>query len=80
MLPAGSPKAMPFRRKNKPPIGAADARYDFDRGLVNFEFDFPRDEPLAVGDDEIEFVTSLGQPLKRKLKLRTMVVNGRLEL
>jgi hypothetical protein len=72
--------ATTLRRKNKPPIGAADARYDFDRGLVNFEFDFPRDEPLAVGDDEIEFVTSLGQPLKRKFKLKTMVVNGRLEL
>ncbi|HEY7172388.1 MAG TPA: hypothetical protein VH417_16160 [Vicinamibacterales bacterium] len=72
--------ATALRRRNKPPIGAVDARYDFDRSLVNFEFDFPRDEPLAVGDDEIEFVTSLGQPLKRKFKLRTMMVNGRLEL
>jgi hypothetical protein len=69
-----------LRRKNNPPIGAVDARYDYDGSLVNFEFDFPRDEPLAVGDDEIEFVTSLGQPLKRKFKLRTMVVAGHLEL
>jgi len=69
-----------LRRKNKPPIGAVDARYDNDGSLVNFEFDFPRDEPLAVDDDEIEFVTSLGQSLKRKFKLRTMMVAGRLEL
>jgi hypothetical protein len=72
--------ATALRRRNRSPVGAVDARYDFDRGLVNFEFDFPRDEPFTVGDDEIEFVTSLGQPLKRKFKLKTMVVNGRLEL
>jgi hypothetical protein len=73
-------EATALRRKNKPPIGAVDARYDYDRSLVTFEFDFPRDEPLAVGDDEIEFVTAFGQPLKRKFKLKTMVVGGHLEL
>jgi hypothetical protein len=72
--------ATQLRRKSKPAIGAVDARYEFDRSLVTFEFDFPRDEPLVIADDEIEFVTSLGQPLKRKFKLRTMVVAGRLEL
>jgi hypothetical protein len=72
--------ATALRRKNKPPIAAVDARYDYDRGLVNFEFDFPRDEPLEVADEEIEFVTSIGQPLKRKFKLRTMVIAGQLEL
>jgi hypothetical protein len=72
--------ATELRRKNKPPIGAVDARYDYEHSLVTFEFEFPRDEPLAVGDDEIEFVTVFGQPLKRKFKLRTMVVGGRLEL
>lgn len=72
--------ATSLRRKNKPPIGAVDARYDYDRSLVNFEFDFPRDAPLEVTDDEIEFVTSIGQPLKRKFKLKTMVIAGQLEL
>jgi hypothetical protein len=73
-------EATALRRKNKPPISAAAARYDYEQTLVTFEFDFPRDEPLVIGDDEIEFVAAFGQPLRKKFKLKDMMLAGRLEL
>jgi hypothetical protein len=47
---------------------------------VTLELDFPRDEPLAIGDDEIEFVTAFSQPVEKKFTLKDMMFAGRLEL
>ena len=48
---------------------------------VDIIFVFPKTQPIAADDKEVEFILKLGQvEAKRKFNLKDMVYNGKLEL
>lgn len=54
-----------------PPFGA----------YLSITFRFPRTEPIALADKEVEFISDAGMvKLKKKFDLKAMVYEGRLEL
>ncbi len=70
-----------LERGEKPPIAAAQAGPQREGQGFAFVYAFPRTDPITLDDEEVEFVTQIGEvTIKRKFELEDMVVNGQLEL
>ena len=70
-----------LERKNMDPISPDDIRIFRDGDSVMVMYFFPRTNAIALGDKDVEFVTTLAQTeVKKKFKLEDMVFAGQLAL
>ena len=70
-----------LERNGKPPILPVQAGPQREGRSLSLVYVFPKDDPIVLEDDEIEFVSKVGDTtIKRKFKLEEMVFNDRLEL
>jgi hypothetical protein len=70
-----------LNRRRAEPIPAVSADFTHDGDLALIEFSFPRTDAITVTDQEVEFVTKLGQEtVRKKFKLKDMIFQGRLAL
>jgi len=70
-----------LRREGKPPIGAIKAGVQVTRGGSLLMIAFPRTDPIALSDGDVEFDVKIGQlDFKKKFKLKEMVYKGQLTL
>jgi hypothetical protein len=67
--------------KTKGAMKPADIQIATSPKEIDVLFSFPRTTPYSLDDQEVEFVTKVGNsPLKYKFRLKDMVFNGKLEL
>jgi hypothetical protein len=70
-----------LRRGRKPPIALAQGGMQQTGPTLTLVFAFPRTDPIALDDKDVEFVTALGSiEIKKKFSLKDLVYNGELEL
>ena len=70
-----------LERNGKPPILPVQAGPRREGRSLSLVYVFPKDDPIVLEDDEVEFVAKVGETtIKRKFKLEEMVFNDRLEL
>lgn len=70
-----------LERKGRAPIVPAQAQPQRAERGVSILYVFPKDEAIVLEDDEVEFITKIGDvTIKRKFKLEDMVFNDQLEL
>ena len=70
-----------LKRKNKDPIRPEIVETHKREESVTLFVSFPRTDPIALEDKNVEFEMKLGpMTLKRKFKLKDMIFDGRLEL
>jgi hypothetical protein len=70
-----------LRRAGRPPIAATAGGPQTSGTAVALIFAFPRTDAITPQDNDVEFVTKLGDlEIKRKFKLKEMVAAGRLQL
>jgi len=70
-----------LRRKGRPDIPAKQAGTQMIRGGALLMIGFPRTDPIALSDDEVELDVKLGQlEITKKFKLRDLVYHGKLSL
>jgi hypothetical protein len=71
-----------LKRAHKPPIPLLQGGIQQDgRGTVTLIYAFPRTDPIALDDQEVEFVTAFGTvEIKQKFKLKDLAVHGELDL
>jgi hypothetical protein len=74
-------KITSLRRAGRPPIAASAGGPQTSGKAFALIFAFPRTDAITPQDNEVEFVTKLGDlEIKRKFKLKEMVAAGRLQL
>jgi hypothetical protein len=67
--------------KGKDAIAAADVKADRQGNVVTLILFFPRSNPIAVADNEVEFAFKLNAlNIKKKFKLKDMMFDGKLEI
>ena len=71
-----------LKRDGKAPILAEDVEPFFQRDeTVILEFAFLKDDPITLADDEVEFVTTLGETeVERSFSLRDMMFGDALAM
>ena len=70
-----------LKRKNKDPISPDDMGTAVDGESVMVVFVFPKTDAIALDDQEVEFITKLGETeVKKKFKLKDLVFAGQLAL
>ena len=70
-----------LKRKNKDPIRPEIVKMHKREESVTLFVSFPRTDPIALEDKNVEFEMKLGSmTLKRKFKLKDMIFDGKLEL
>jgi len=89
-LPAGMARAIQtpvlvdkstIRAGKKPPVAAKNMDVQRRTQTVDVIYTFPKSQPIASDDKEVEVVLRLGQiEAKKKFNLKDMVYNGKLEL
>lgn len=79
---AAAMKTVTFlKRNNKPPIAVADASGQQSASGITLVFGFPKTDPIAIEDKDVEFVTKIGDfDVKKKFGLKEMLFHGKLEL
>ena len=74
-------KAVRLGAKGKDALTAADAQFQMDGRNADAYFIFPRTNPFTVEDKEVEFDAKAGGlTVKQKFNLKSMVMNGKLEM
>jgi hypothetical protein len=74
-------KVTSLRRAGRPPIAASAGGPQTSGNAFALIFAFPRTDAITPQDNEVEFVTKVGDiDIKRKFKLKEMAVAGRLQL
>ncbi len=73
-------RARLLKRKNKRPIVAEDIEVFVGNGeTVIIEYAFLRDDAITLDDEEVEFITRLGEiEVRRAFTLEDMVLGGEL--
>lgn len=70
-----------LERKGKSPIGPAQAQPQRAERGVTIVYLFPKDDAIVLEDQEVEFITKVGDvTIKKKFTLEDMVFNDQLEL
>jgi hypothetical protein len=70
-----------LRRDGKPPIGATRANTQMTRGGALLLVGFPKTDPIAFSDGNVEFDIKMGEfGFKKKFKLKEMSYKGELTL
>ena len=70
-----------LERKGKSPIVPAQAQPQRAERGVTIVYLFPKDDAIVLEDQEVEFITKVGDvTIKKKFKLEEMVFNDQLEL
>ena len=70
-----------LRIGKKPPLAPKGLDLQMRTQSVDIIFVFPKTQPIAANDKEVEFILKLGQvDAKRKFNLKDMFYNGKVEL
>ena len=70
-----------LRREGKPPVPAEQAGSQMMRGSSLLLIGFPRTNPIALDDGDVEFTVKFDEiEIKKKFKLKEMVFGGKLTL
>lgn len=74
-------KAITLGAKGKDALTPGDVQFQMDGRNVDAYFIFPRTSPFTVEDKEVEFDAKTGGlNVKQKFNLKSMVINGKLEM